>query len=255
MRVNQIITESYFDPSIKQRMTDKGYKYLAKGEDQLVFLEPGSGMILKIFGTKNGTSPTAYTKAQQTFIVFANYCLAHPNNQFLPNFEAWEPFEIQQENPDEPTGPFAPGWLGTNDRDSDTINALMAAAREQRPSAQLYLQIRMERLFEFKNKRWCEALEEIAEEAKGGNSAEEKNHFISNKIDYSDLEWEGTGTYELLTHLGEDGLSHLWDTIYELGQIARKHGFVLDLHSGNFMLGSDGHIVISDPFFSGWSHQ
>lgn len=253
MRAHQIITESYFDPAIKQQMIAKGYKYLAKGQDQLVFLEPGSGMILKIFGTKNGTSPTAYTKAQKTFIIFANYCLAHPDNQFLPTFEAWEPFEFDHAVPEEPKGPFAPGWLGTDTTDSDSINALVAAKKGTKP--QLYLQIRMERLFEFKNKRWADTLENLATKAEDSGSQAAIDYFIRSNVDSVDLDWEGTGAYELLSHLGEDGLAELWRTIYELGQVAEHHGFVLDLHSGNFMLGSDGHIVISDPFFSGWKDQ
>jgi hypothetical protein len=41
-----------------------------------------------------------------------------------------------------------------------------------------------------------------------------------------------------------------------LKKVARKIGLGnLDLHSGNFMLGSDGEIVISDPFFAGWNAE
>jgi predicted unusual protein kinase regulating ubiquinone biosynthesis (AarF/ABC1/UbiB family) len=53
-----------------------------------------------------------------------------------------------------------------------------------------------------------------------------------------------------MSYLGEDGLATLWKTIESLFQIAKRSGYDLDLHPGNFMLGSDGHIVISDPFYA-----
>ena len=53
-----------------------------------------------------------------------------------------------------------------------------------------------------------------------------------------------------MTHLGEDGFKLLWKTMKDLSKIADHKGYNLDLHSKNFMLGSDGHIVISDPFFA-----
>jgi hypothetical protein len=40
-------------------------------------------------------------------------------------------------------------------------------------------------------------------------------------------------------------------TVKQLSDIGRKKGYGIDLHSGNFMLGSDGEIVINDPFFTG----
>jgi hypothetical protein len=56
---------------------------------------------------------------------------------------------------------------------------------------------------------------------------------------------------ELLIHLGEDGFNQMWNTLLDLKRIASQRRYILDLHSQNFMLGSDGHIVISDPFFAG----
>ena len=50
---------------------------------------------------------------------------------------------------------------------------------------------------------------------------------------------------------GEKQAMQLLKTIKQLSVIAKRKGYGFDLHSGNFMLGSDGHIVISDPFFTG----
>jgi hypothetical protein len=70
--------------------------------------------------------------------------------------------------------------------------------------------------------------------------------------EYSDVVDVGS----LLTLLGgEEGFYHLWDTINQLGKIADREGFHLDLHDENFMLGGDGEIVISDPFFGGWDKR
>jgi len=58
---------------------------------------------------------------------------------------------------------------------------------------------------------------------------------------------------ELMTYIGgEDKLALLWNTIKDLNRIAHSGEFNVDLHPGNFMLGSDGHIVISDPFYTGY---
>ena len=57
--------------------------------------------------------------------------------------------------------------------------------------------------------------------------------------------------HQLIIHLGEEGLRKLWDTIGMLNKVAQKNGYYLDLHGGNFMLGSDGTPVISDPFYMG----
>jgi hypothetical protein len=54
--------------------------------------------------------------------------------------------------------------------------------------------------------------------------------------------------------LGET-LPLLWKTIKELDKISSKGLFKMDLHGFNFMLGSDGHIIINDPFFSGWDRR
>ena len=51
MRVSDFVSEAYTSDAIIQHLQSKGYKKLGKGADQVVFLEPGTGLILKIFGT------------------------------------------------------------------------------------------------------------------------------------------------------------------------------------------------------------
>ena len=119
------------------------------------------------------------------------------------------------------------------------------------------MQIRVERLFDFPNvRRWADALEDLAFYAERDKSAMAKHKFIKSRVvgydkwDNAELQYE-----QLLSHLGEDSFNQLWDTIHDLGKVAKANGLYLDLHSGNFMLGSDGEIVISDPFFTGWKDR
>ena len=215
MKINEILTEAYTDPSIRNILKQKGYKFLGSGVDQTAFLAP-DGMILKIFGTsrssKNGS--LELTRHQKTFKAYADYCKANSNNPFLPQFSDWNLFHYK---------------------------------------GKPYLQIKMERLFPFRGgaEGINDILERLADNAEISNSPKAKERFINK---YSD----GAGYYidafnKLIGLVGKDGFNQLWDTIYDLKKVARKIGLGnLDLHSGNFMLGSDGEIVISDPFFAGW---
>ena len=115
----------------------------------------------------------------------------------------------------------------------------------------------MERLFPFTKgaSGINDVLESLADKAEITNSPKEKERFIKTYTDGDS--WAASAYMEeafkkLIGLIGEDGFNLLWDTIYDLGRVAKKIGLGnLDLHGGNFMLGSDGQIVISDPFYSG----
>lgn len=213
MKIKEFLVELSLHPEIITTLTNKGYRRLAAGEDQMAFLEPGTGYILKVFGTNSSSAPGKITFPQKTFKAFADYCMANPNNPFLPHFDGWETFEFEE---------------------------------------QTYLQIRMERLFPFGEGalNWGPGLERLALRAKQYNSPEDREKFKEWIINDYDVDYFET----MLIELGEE-FDLLWDTIFELSKIAQAGGFNTDLHEGNFMLGSDGHIVISDPFFSGWDKR
>lgn len=217
MRAIEFLSEAYTDDTIRPILQKKGYKFLGKGVDQTAYLAP-DGMILKIFGTSRGAKQGSIqlTRSQKTFKAYADYCKAHPNNPFLPQFSDWNIFHYKG-----------------------------------RP----YLQIKMERLFPFTKGAigMNYVLSHIADKAERGNSPKQKQDFLKS---YENRNWglQNTDNFnKLITLVGEDGFNQLWDTITDLKKVARKIGLGnLDLHAGNFMLGGDGEIVISDPFFAGW---
>jgi hypothetical protein len=212
MRAAQFINEmGNVAPGIRDILEKQGYSLLGKGADQQAYLAP-DGTILKIFGTSpSGSNEGKLTPAQNTFKIFADYCNEHSSNPFLPDFAGWETFRFE---------------------------------------GMTYLQIRMERLFEFpEHAEWGKILEELANAASRSKEPISKERHTNNAMNN---EWREDEFGPLLIQLGEEGFNQLWDTIYELTQLARQHGFQMDLHEGNFMLGSDGQVVISDPFFIGW---
>ena len=219
MKVNEVLNEAYTSDKIREILQKKGYKFLGKGVDQTAYLAP-DGMILKIFGTSQFAPKGSLnlTKSQKTFKAYADYCLAHQDNEFLPQFSDWNVFQF-----------------------------------EGRP----YLQIKMERLFPFKKgaEGWNDILERLADHAAYSKTPKAKEQFIKKYVNNTGGFYADKGK-ELFIHLGDEGFNKLWDTIYDLRQVSRRIGLSnLDLHSGNFMLGSDGEIVISDPFFAGWNAE
>ncbi len=56
---------------------------------------------------------------------------------------------------------------------------------------------------------------------------------------------------QIILLLGEDNLKLLVKTIDDLKKIANRRNYMFDLHGDNFMLSSEGDIVINDPFFVG----
>jgi hypothetical protein len=99
MRINEIISESLEEDSLDE-WTDtdrgiidvlkkKGYKYLGAGVDQTAFIEPGTGFVLKIFGTqgKKGFGPD-----HKMFFAWADFCSKHQDNPYLPRIYAHESF-------------------------------------------------------------------------------------------------------------------------------------------------------------------
>lgn len=99
MRIRDIITESldeqvldefsHMDKKIYDALKEKGYKYLGSGVDQSAFTEPGTGFVLKIFGT-NETDQ--FSNDHKMFFKWYKFCSKHQSNPFLPRFYGHESF-------------------------------------------------------------------------------------------------------------------------------------------------------------------
>lgn len=209
------LDEAQMSPDIKKIMTQKGYKYIAHGQDQDAYFAP-DGSILKIFGWDREKGRSGFTKAQDSFIAFANYCRKNSSNPFLPDFSDWTPFEYK---------------------------------------GQTYLQIKCERLFPLKGKweDFGDELETFVDDyvTRYGVERGLSNYLTDIEQDGGYQSANSSQGNVLVTLLGEDGLRLFAQTISDLDKLANQNRFRLDLHSGNFMFSSDSHVVINDPFFTG----
>lgn len=95
----QLFEESVIDYGIREYLEQRGYKFLGNGVDQEAYLEPDTGLVLKIFGTgknldtKFADPMPAFSKDQQMFFMWANFCMENSDNEFLPKFYGFESFE------------------------------------------------------------------------------------------------------------------------------------------------------------------
>lgn len=89
MRASDLTEYSYTDKKIDQILKAKGYKRLGAGVDQTAYLEPGTGYVLKVFGTQGGES---FSPDHKMFFAWAKYCMKNKNNPFLPKFADYESF-------------------------------------------------------------------------------------------------------------------------------------------------------------------
>jgi len=213
MKILEILTEAQINPGIQKILTQKGYKFLGKGQDQDVYLAP-DGTILKIFGYEGGSK--GFSKSQQSFVDFANFCMNNPDNPFLPQFGGWETFEFK---------------------------------------GQQYLQIKCERLFDFQKSNAGDIaiqLENLASEVQLNGAYMGYKAFMLYRYEIHGSDEQHIAIGSLIALLGgEDEVLFLCKTIEQLSDLARQKGYTFDLHRYNFMLGSDGEIVINDPFFTG----
>jgi len=209
MKAKEILSEAEHSSEIKQILLDRGYVLLGKGVDQMAFAEPDSNTVLKIFGTSPGASLGELTDKQKSFKTFYDAVKSDPTNEFLPEIYGYNLFNF---------------------------------------AGKPYLQIRMERLFDFKGgaKNWNELLADTAWAVERGKTIERYFSDIEDVIENSKR--QNNSLVTLIMHLGTEGLTKIFTTIQHLYKISKKNGYTLDLHGGNFMLDSDGNPVIVDPY-------
>lgn len=235
MKPSELLIEGTFSDQVRQNqhmlpqhmiksLVKQGYKYLDSGMESSVWLAP-DGMIYKIMPPRfikkeriDNLSAGSFdpkdvylTKAQQSFITWVNYCQKHSNNPFLPYYEGWETHV---------------GALNKTD-----IN----------PRYYLYIQTRTERLFQIEDYDIGSALVELAIDVEHGANDELILLRLKNKLYRQD------SMYELVLHLGQR-FTTFCNTIRDIANLAKRNNYTIDLHRHNFMYGSDGEIVINDPW-------
>jgi hypothetical protein len=95
MRAQEFIDEqnleefSTTDKGIRSALEDKGYQYLGKGVDQTAYLEPSTGLVLKIFGTQGKKD---FSPDQKMFFTWYEYCEQNKTNPLLPRFYGHDSF-------------------------------------------------------------------------------------------------------------------------------------------------------------------
>jgi hypothetical protein len=216
MKSSEILRESILDeysdtdPAIVKHLQDKGYKLLDQGVDQTAFLEPETGLVLKIFGTQNNVAlapndentKSIFSKEQMMFFRWGKYCNNHKSNPFLPKFSGFESFY----------------WNG-----------------------HVYIQMRQERLNSIGAiGKLCK---EMADRAMANESFEDVAQTLTYPVWGYKNSWD-----KLLNILGPRGVHVFYKTIVRLNDIANQMGYELDLHGYNFMARADGTPVIIDPW-------
>ena len=81
---------SQTDVGIRRALEKKGYKFLKAGVDQSAYLEPGTNMVLKVFGTQEDGD--RFSEDHMMFFKWAKYCDKHKDNEFLPKFYGYDSF-------------------------------------------------------------------------------------------------------------------------------------------------------------------
>lgn len=206
------------DPGIRSALTKKGYKFLGLGVDQSAYLEPGTGLVLKIFGTQDGygvkkNGKPQFTKDQKMFFIWAEYCMKHQNNPFLPKFYGFESFVFRN---------------------------------------QPYLQIRQEKL---KHKsdmgdKMAELASVIIMNRKSLTTSPKKTlETLTDPIKNPYTSDSETWIKKFVNKIGgEQNLQILSRTIIDLYSISKKKKWNWDLHEQNSMMRSNGFPVIVDPW-------
>ena len=221
MRITEILVEDIFADArkITKALTSQGYKSLGTGRDQLAFVDPNTGYVLKIFrNDETGIIKSETSPNQIMFLRWYEFCNQHKSNPFLPDIISHENFTVNGNN---------------------------------------FLRIITERLFPIKSRNLAHSVAYIADFIlTDTNRTSEK--FLDRFIDkaayntrpnkeYLDTDGDFASTL-ILSLGGEKEFKLFFDTLKQVILLGKQYGYRNDLHSANFMLGSDSHVVINDPW-------
>ena len=196
---------------IRDALEKKGYEFLGQGVDQSAYLEPKTGLVLKIFGTQynKGLSKTGkpqFTKDQKMFFAWAKYCMQHKDNPFLPKFYGFESFMFDG-NP--------------------------------------YLQIRQEHLVSAGDMGgWVASSSNVLTHYSDKVNPTNMTNIVKKQV----KKWGEPWFDHFVAKIGKKNIQLLFSTMFELYQIGLQKGWDWDLHRYNVMARKDGTPVIVDPW-------
>lgn len=233
MRITDIITErSKFHPGIRAHFEQQGYKFLGKGVDQMVFLEPNTGYVLKVFGMQGNT----VSPSQKMFLDWAQYCSKNSNNPFLPEYSEIKSFVFEGMH-----------YLMTRSERLFPIPKL--TLNHALTGLAVLIQYRPEEADKLTLDTYID--KEFAEKPKVEPRGQGWSPLESPRLDQNIQ----NSAAQLAMSLTKPEFNLLVETIKDVTALGKKLGYEIDMRSkGNFMLGSDGHIVINDPWHVGESH-
>lgn len=214
-------------PNIKDYLVKRGYRFLGAGVDQQAYLEPGTGHVLKVFGTQcdNEGGEPALSDDQRMFQTYAGFCKRNADNPFLPRIYGYETFVFDTPMP-----------KGKNDTGPDRYQKC------------LYLQIRTEML-----KPYAGVERDVLNDM--SNAVQEN---VDWNTYYQDMEYQDdedarswyAPVWNRMTNSAEK--VRMWGEFYRTMQVLYKlgarQGYAWDLHGDNIMQRSDGTPVIMDPW-------
>jgi len=193
-------------------LADKGYQYLGSGIDKQAYLEPGTGQVLIVFGYRKGYSE--FSPDQRMFINWINYCNKNKDNPHLPRFSGFESFQFQGKN---------------------YIQARMEALQEL-PESVAYL---------------VGNIDDAVKKTRAKNY-DDAFHNLAMWSTHDSYEGDNPEQYDIKNVIrylgGKDKAIGLLQTVNTVAKFAKKHGYSIDLHRGNYMQRPNGTIVVNDPF-------
>lgn len=197
-------------------MKEKGYTLLGTGADKAAFID-GNHNVIVLVGPVNGTGEAK--RRGKLFLDWAKYCQSKKNNPYLPDIMGFTKFDVPA-------------------------------------SGTQFIQVKMEKLFPAKEnlgpevEQMLNRIEYLAQKAKNNTQKFQEllNEFIRNGYSWGNMD-VSKGVGKVLLHISDFNL--FAKTLFDVIKMGKSKGYYIDLHDANYMLSSDGELVIVDPWYTG----
>lgn len=201
---------------IKAQMKEKGYTLLGTGADKAAFIDSSHNIIVLV-GPVNGTGEAK--RRGKLFLEWAKYCQSKKNNPYLPDIIDFTKFDVPE-------------------------------------SGTQFIQVKMEKLFPVKKNLGPEveymlnSIDKLAQKARNNTQKFQEllDKFIQNGYGWDEID-VSKAAGKVLLHISDFKL--FAKTLFDVINMGKSKGYQIDLHDANYMLSSDGELVIVDPWYTG----